>query len=330
MAEKDGGWIMGDIIRVPIKMQSDEKGYIDRECPNEECLFNFKIKLDDWKEKVSDEEVHCPMCGHIDTSDKWWTQQQLDEMRKIASDYAVNYMTRELDKALKGLEKSTRNNKFIKIKYKPGRRVSFLNNPIGQSEEWELEIECEKCGTSYSVIGNAYFCPCCGYNSIENVFNESLDTIRKMIESIPEMKKMLSGMYGIDKAETMCRTMLEGTLGDIVSAFQKFAEMKFRSVSSANVKVNDFQIVEKGSNLFKDACGKGYDEWLSNSELKLMNLYFQRRHLVEHNNGLVDQRYIDKSGDISYQVGQRIVVKEKDVNELLHIIEILATGLKTV
>lgn len=150
-----------------------------------------------------------------------------------------------------------------------------------------------------------------------------------MIESIPEMKKMLSGMYGIDKAETMCRTMLEGTLGDIVSAFQKFAEMKFRSISSANVKVNDFQIVEKGSNLFKDACGKGYDEWLSNSELKLMNLYFQRRHLVEHNNGLVDQRYIDKSGDISYQIGQRIVVKEKDVNELLHIIEVLATGLKT-
>lgn len=61
-----------------------------------------------------------------------------------------------------------------------------------------------------------------------------------------------------------------------------------------------------------------------------MNLYFQRRHLVEHNNGLVDQRYIDKSGDISYQVGQRIVIKEKDINELLHIIEILVTGLKTV
>jgi len=251
-------------------------------------------------------------------------------MRKIASDYAVNYMTRELDKALKGLEKSTQHNKFIKIKYKPGRRVSFLNNPIGQSEEWKLEIECEKCGTRYSVIGSAYFCPCCGYNSIENIFNESLDTIRKMIESIPEMKKMLSEMYGIDKAETMCRTMLEGTLGDIVSAFQKYAEMEFKSISSANVKVNDFQIVEKGSNLFKNACGKGYDEWLSTSELELMNLYFQRRHLVEHNNGLVDQRYIDKSGDSSYQIGQRIVVKEKDINELLHIIEILATGLKTV
>ena len=105
---------MSDIIRVPIKIQSDDKGYIDRECPNEECLFNFKIKLDDWKEKVSDEEVHCPMCGHIDTSDKWWTQQQLDEMRKIASDYAVNYMTRELDTALKGLEKSTRNISSLK------------------------------------------------------------------------------------------------------------------------------------------------------------------------------------------------------------------------
>ena len=42
------------------------------------------------------------------------------------------------------------------------------------------------------------------------------------------------------------------------------------------------------------------DEWLSVDELKDMNLLFQRRHLIEHNNGMVDQKYIDKSGDNSY------------------------------
>lgn len=36
--------------------------------------------------------------------------------------------------------------------------------------------------------------------------------------------------------------------------------MKIKSISAVNVKVNDFRIVGKGSNLFKNACGKGYDE----------------------------------------------------------------------
>ena len=146
------------MINIPITLQSDENGYFDRECPNENCLYQFKIKMKDWKEKVSDEEVHCPMCGHVDTSDKWWTQDQLEQMHEIASSYAMNYIQQELDKSFKSLERSTRRNKFIKITYKPGKRVTFINNPIGQMPEWEKEITCEKCGTTYSVIGSAYFC----------------------------------------------------------------------------------------------------------------------------------------------------------------------------
>lgn len=321
---------MKDIINIPITILSDEKGYLDRECPNKNCLYNFKVLMEDWQNKVSDEEVHCPMCGHIDTSDKWWTQKQLDDMEEIASNWAMDYLFNEIGKTFKNLERETKNNKFVKFKYKPERKVSFINNPIGQSEEWELDIECEKCGTHYSVIGSAYFCPCCGYNSVETVLDESLDTIKKMIDSIPKMKEMLSKNYGLDKSDTMCRIMLEGTLGEIVSAFQKFAEMKFRTISSTNVRVNDFQIIEKGSDLFKSACGKGYDEWLSNDELEIMNIYFQRRHLIEHNNGIVDQKYIDKSQDNTYFVGQRIVVKEKDAKKLLEIVMKLSNGLKEI
>lgn len=319
---------MKDIINIPITILSDEKGYLDRECPNKNCLYNFKVLMDDWQNKVSDEKVYCPMCGHIDTSDKWWTQKQLDDMEEIASNWAIDYVFNEIEKTFKNLERETKNNKFVKFEYKPERKLSFINNPIGQSEEWELDIECEKCGTHYSVIGSAYFCPCCGYNSVENVLDESLDTIKKMIDSIPKMKKMLSKIYGLDKADTMCRTMLEGTLGDIVSTFQKFAEMKFRTISSTNVRVNDFQIIEKGSDLFKSACGKGYDEWLSNDELEIMNIYFQRRHLIEHNHGIVDQKYIDKSHDNTYSVGQRIVVKEQDAKKLLEIVIKLSNRLK--
>lgn len=46
------------MISIPVTLQSDENGYFDRECPNENCLYQFKIKLKDWEDKVSDEEVH--------------------------------------------------------------------------------------------------------------------------------------------------------------------------------------------------------------------------------------------------------------------------------
>ena len=250
-------------------------------------------------------------------------------MQEIAASYAMSMITKVLDKAFGKLARSTRNNKFLKITYKPSRKITFQNNPIGQSEEWETDITCEKCGTRYSVIGSAYFCPCCGHNSAVSAFNESTDSIEKMLKSLPEMKQLLTESYGRDKAETMCRGLLESSLGDIVSAFQKFASCHYDKLTGEISRVNDFQIIEKGSQLFKDAAGKGYEEWLSDQELHDMNMLFQRRHLIEHNNGMVDQKYVDKSGDHSYVIGQRLVVKENDAYALLAIIKKLAKGLMT-
>lgn len=316
------------MINIPVTFNSDEKGYFDRECPNENCLYVFKIKMKDWKEKVSDEEVHCPMCGHVDTSDKWWTQAQLDAINKMAATLAMSYVQSELDKSFKDLERSTRVNKYLKIEYKPGHKITFINNPLGQSKEWEREIQCPNCQTRYSVIGSAYFCPCCGYNVIESVFDESLDTVTKMVESLPEMEELLEKTYGKDKAVSMCRSMLEGSFGDVVSAFQKYAERKFYSLSGKEARANDFQIIEKGSNLFEDATGKGYSTWLSDNEIKEINLRFQQRHLYEHSGGIVDEKYIQKSGDISYKVGQRLVIHNIDVVHFVKVIKKLADGLK--
>jgi Zn finger protein HypA/HybF involved in hydrogenase expression len=315
-------------MEIPLEILSDEKGYYDRQCPNHECEYIFKIYMEDWIEKVKDEKVFCPMCGHIAPSDEWYTDDQLEGIQKMAENWAMSYIQGELNKTFKKLSRSTRNNRFVKIAYKPTRKITFQNNPIGQREEWEVEIKCESCGTRTSVIGSAYFCPCCGNNAAEKVFDESLDTIQKMIESKQAMLTMFSELYGKDKAETMCRSMFEGSLGDIVSAFQKFAEARFTKISTKKVRVNDFQIVEKGSSLFDDNCGSGYGTWLSDEELNFMNLMFQRRHILEHNNGIIDERYIKQSHDLNYNVGQRLVLKEKEVVQLLGVIKKLGEGLK--
>lgn len=315
-------------MEISLEILSDEKGYYDRQCPNTECEYIFKINMEDWIEKVKDDKVFCPMCGHMAPSDEWYTDDQIEGIQKIAENWAKRYIQGELNKTLTKLSRSTRNNQFVKIAYKPSRKITFQNNPIGQREEWEVEIICESCGTRSSVIGSAYFCPCCGNNAAEKVFDESLDTIQKMIESKQAMLTVFSELYGKDKAETMWRSMFEGSLGDIVSAFQKFAEARFTKLSTKKVRVNDFQIIEKGSSLFDDYCGRGYGAWLSDEELNFMALMFQRRHILEHNNGIVDERYIKQSNDSNYKVGQRLVLKEKEVVQLLGVIKKLGEGLK--
>lgn len=315
---------------IPIQLVSDEKGYFDRECPNEECHYTFKILMADWKEKVSDEEVHCPMCGHVDTSDKWWTQDQLEKMQEIAASWFLSDLQKEMNKSFEKLERSTRHNKYARWKYKPGKKITFINNPIGQSEEWETEICCEKCGTHYSVIGSAFFCPCCGYNSVTSAYKDSLDSIKRMLDTLPEMKELLIEKYDEDSAVTMCRSLLESSIGNMVSAFQKFACCRYEAVSGKSGRVNDFQMVEKGSQLFKDEIGESYSDWLENEELEHMKVMFQRRHILEHNNGLVDQKYLDKSKDMSYSVGQRVVVKETDAYTLLEIVRKLGDALSMI
>lgn len=315
-------------MEISIQFTSDEKGYFDRQCPNSKCEYVFKIFMDDWKEKVSNDVVYCPMCGCTATSNNWNTSEQNAEIRKRVVGIGMDYVQNELDRIFGNLAKNNRSNKYINISYNPGKRTTFNNNPIGQREEWEVDITCDMCGTRYSVIGSAYFCPCCGYNAVEKVFDESIDTIEKMLSAKEEMFTTFSEKYGKDKADTMCRTLTEGSLADVVSAFQKLAESRFKSISKVKVKPNDFQSIERGNMLFLENCGKGYGEWLAPKEIEYLNLMFQRRHILEHNNGLVDERYIIKSGDNIYKVGQRVIVKDTDISELIVIVKKLGDGLK--
>ena len=69
-------------IQYKFPIEVDEDGYIDKECPNEECLFQFKIHNEDWKNICKDEAIYCPKYGKSETSDKWFTTEQVEERKR--------------------------------------------------------------------------------------------------------------------------------------------------------------------------------------------------------------------------------------------------------
>ena len=60
---------LGRGSQVSIGLELDDDGFLDRLCPNSECSVDFKVLFDDWRDKVQDEVVYCPICRF--ESDPW-------------------------------------------------------------------------------------------------------------------------------------------------------------------------------------------------------------------------------------------------------------------
>ncbi|MDE0561982.1 hypothetical protein OU792_18440, partial [Algoriphagus sp. NF] len=61
------------ILSIPLETDAD--GYLDKECPSEECLFQFKIKPKDWEKVEQNDVAFCPFCRHEDEPENWYTTE---------------------------------------------------------------------------------------------------------------------------------------------------------------------------------------------------------------------------------------------------------------
>lgn len=311
----------------PVK--ADKEGYFDMECPNEECLFQFKVHEDDWKNIFRDEQVFCPMCKHEAKADSWFTTQWLDETRDQIEKHVEGLIDRALiDSARDFNSRQSRNSLFRMSVSVSGTSPYHHILPVPAKEEMSLKITCKECNSRYAVIGSAFFCPSCGHNSAEETFDNSLNKIEAKLKSLTVIRKAVEKISK-DDAETTCRSLIETSLNECVVAFQRFCEVTFTKLyPTEKIKFNAFQKLDVGCEYWKRFYGEDYSDWLTQSEYTKLNELFQKRHLLSHTEGIVDQKYIDKSGDTIYSVGQRIVVKEKDVIKLIDLIKKVVNNIR--
>jgi len=318
--------------KVSVPIEADQEGYLDKECPSESCRFTFKVKEEDWRNLFKDEAVYCPLCRHEANADSWWTTEQLEHTKKQAMKVLEGRIGRALDTDAREFNSKQPRNSFIKMSMKVnGFKPYPLLLPIPAKELMERKIQCDKCGTRYSVIGSAYFCPCCGHNSVERTFDDSVQKILSKNNNMETIRKAFAEIGKKDEGEVTVRSLIESTLSDGVTAFQRLSEALYSKMPSTRpAPFNVFQRIEDGSRLWKDACGKGYEDWLTPAEMNDLNLLFQKRHLLSHKDGIVDDKYLQKSGDNSYKVDQRIVIKGSDARRLVELVTKLANEIRSV
>lgn len=197
--------------------------------------------------------------------------------------------------------------------------------PAEAAELMQLEIQCEECSSRFAVVGSAYFCPGCGHNSVTRTFSDSLRKIQAKKDNVDLVRSTLSDSVGADEAELTCKSMLETCISDGVVAFQKYCE---GCILNSATLLQCLPAADQASSLWEQAIQKSFGDWLTDEELAKLSILYQKRHLLAHNEGIVDERYIEKSGDSTYKAGQRIVIREHDIEFLVTALRKLSEGIE--
>jgi hypothetical protein len=318
-------------VQVPIQVALDIDGQLDRRCPSDACRADFKVVLEDWKEKVKDEGVFCPICRHEEKATEWNTPAQREYIRQAALAHVQNVVQEALRDDSHRFNARQPRGGFISLSlsYRPG--LPIIAVPPDAADQLRQHFVCEVCRCRYSSLGAAFFCPACGHNSATTTFAKAVETVRASVASLDAIKDQIRASAGEDTATDVARQFLENGLVKLVASFQRFAEATFQIVpSAASIKVrkNLFQNLSESSEVWRSATGKGYDDLLDASEFADLGLYFQQRHLLAHREGIVDQAYIDKTQDRAYKVGQKLIARETAVIRLAELVEKLAGELK--
>ena len=317
-------------VQLPIKMEVDDKGYLDRVCPSLECGANFKVMFEDWRNIVRNEEVFCPLCRHDAEASEWRTAEQAEYFKQAATAHIKKELRQAFQSDTRRFNRSQNRNSFIQISmsYKPGHIP--IPVPATAADIMTQEFTCEECNCRYASIGAAFFCPSCGHNSVLNTFLNSVETVQKTISAIPAIRMTLTESADKDVAEDSVRHICENGLVKIVSSFQRYAEACFHKLPNAasfNVRRNLFQNLTESDAIWRNAIGTGYTDLLDSNEYDMISLYFQQRHVISHLDGIVDQQYIDRSNDQRFDVGQRLIIASSSVDNLAFIVKKLAAGL---
>ncbi len=184
---------------------------------------------------------------------------------------------------------------------------------------------------SICVSWGGFFCPACGHNSAPSIFDRTLEIVRTTLNALTSISETLAAAHDEDAARDSVRQILEDQFSRLVGAFESLSEALFDQLPNRpqfKVRRGTFQRLDEASDLWRQAAGSGYSDILEPSDYRDLKRLFEQRHVLGHRQGIVDDRYLRESGDTTYAVGQRLIIREPTVLRLADLVEALAADLR--
>lgn len=292
--------------RFSVSITPDDDGYLGRECPVPECKGYFKITPGTGVQDRS--TCRCPYCGQESGSQQFFTAAQ----REYARSVVMRKVTDAVHKDLKTLE----------FEHKPvgpfGIGISMKVKtsqpaPIRYYRESKLETEvvCDKCSLRYAIYGVFGWCPDCGSHNSLQILGKNLELVKKEIA----LSTTVEGELGAH--------LLGDALENAVSAFDGFG----REVCAKASTTISFQNLGSARRKVKEAYAFDFADPVTPKDWDFVSTVFQKRHLLAHNMGVVDEEYLRKTNDPSAVVGRKVQISQEELNKATLTIEVVGRRL---
>lgn len=295
--------------RVVVSIEPDDRGFIGRECPNEDCLGYFKIAPGTGDPSVT--TCTCPYCGTNGENDQFCTSAQIAYAKSVA----LNRITGAFLKDLKALERRPTRGAFLSL----GIEVRGRAHPVAHYRELVLETEvvCETCAVRYAIYGVFGYCPDCRRHNSFQMLDASLSVVARMLD------------LAADAEPDLAEKLIENALEDCVSAFDGWgrataAAFAQQATEPQKAVALSFQNFAGARDRVRALFAFNFATALAEDDLYKLHVVFQKRHLLAHKMGVIDEHYIAATGETG-TAGRKVAIAPDEVRASAVMLRVLAS-----
>jgi hypothetical protein len=284
-------------------IQSDEQGMWGRHCPSCSKYFRTTHVMD-----VGD-ATYCPYCAQVAPCLAFVTKAQRGYITAFYDAFAHAYIGKcNTQLAMSAVTDSTPAWHYAEVK-----------------QQFHFTCRTPDCHTQTDILGEYGFCPRCGRTNARVLFATHFDALLIRFETTDKT---------ITDRNARAEVWEDITIKS-VSALEVLAKHLRQRLLRLPMTVNrrrelegvNFQKPLEADILLKQWFDISLFCWPGNttiparttpaSDLPFMKKMVQRRHIFMHNGGVVDQDYLDHSGDTTVQLGERVRARSNEAQRFM-------------
>jgi hypothetical protein len=170
-------------------------------------------------------------------------------------------------------------------------------------------VVCEHCTLKYTIYGVFAFCPDCRTHNSLQILTKNLEITVKLVE------------FSTHNQSDLATQLVGDALANAVSSFDGFGRETCRvhaarATTPAKAENISFQSLSGARTNFLQLFGKDFARNIDASDWEFTMRCFQKRHLLAHKMGVVDEAYLRTTNDTSSTEGRKVRIEGDEVKRL--------------
>ena len=204
-------------------------------------------------------------------------------------------------------------------------------------EKQQLVFKCQntRCNCQTDVLGEYAFCPRCGRSNARERFFEAAQA------ELVRLEQIRTSVTDRHEREVVWEQMTTGAVSRLEALAKHLRKILVLFPMTANRRKQlqqlNFQKVIESNTLLQQWFDIGFFEWPGDDEVpsrqiapddqEFIRKMVQKRHILIHNGGVVDEEYLRLAGDTTVRLDERIRIKSNEAKRLLTLVSEMASNL---